>query len=58
MAECKVFSSVNYTQGLTKDRSKSTIAFTKTNEKSIHSNEIGMQIKELSRHVSLKISLQ
>lgn len=58
MVELRVLSSVNYTQGLTKYRSKSTIAFTETNETSIHSNEIGMQIKELSRHVSLKISLQ
>lgn len=54
MAELKVFSSVNYTQIET----KSAAHFIETNEKSIHSDEIGMQIKELSRHVSLKISLQ
>lgn len=58
MPEFQVFSSVNYTQGLTNKRPKSAIAFTETNEISIHSNEIGMQIKELSRHVFLKISLQ
>lgn len=39
------------------NRSKSAIAITKINEKSISSSETGMQIKELSRHILPKNKL-
>lgn len=44
-------------QKLYKHRSKSAIAITKINEKSISSSETGMQIKELSRHILPKNKL-
>lgn len=57
MAALSIFQCKLHTR-LTNYSPKSALAFTETNETSIHSNETGMQIKELSRHVSLKISLQ
>lgn len=51
------FSSVNVVQKLYKHRSKSAIAITKINEKSISSSETGMQIKELSGHILPKNKL-
>lgn len=44
-------------QKLYKHRSKSAIAITKINEKSISCSETGMQIKELSRHILPKNKL-